>query len=307
VKKTKWLGATGAVVALGVGGFLAVPYTSANGTTPPIVAGSGSSASCTITGTVKISPGLANDWDQSAHSSDPGDAQATGGVVSKDAQTYTGNATITAAMASIPDTPYSAGFTKVTTTSKTVAVCTGTATDGAHSTSVDGATITSQSISDGTNEATCSGLNANTGSTPLHSDIKWTSTGPFKIAPSSVTSTVSQLLDSHGAGFDVSSSGGTGSFAGGTGETKAYVDNVAIASISGAAATTANPTAINPLLGIASLCEPTVTGKFAPAALGAGDSVAIKLKKPKGLKAITIGEGTFDNTHTPSTLVTSVP
>src|SRR5437868_1824611 len=104
----KWLGATGAVVALGAVGFVSTP--SAQGMVT-ITAGSGSFANCTITGSVKISPTLVNNWKASQHSNDPN-----------------ANATIKAAMASIPDTTYSAGSVPVTTTSKTTAVCTGTAT-----------------------------------------------------------------------------------------------------------------------------------------------------------------------------------
>jgi hypothetical protein len=127
-----------------------------------------------------------------------------------------------------------------------------------------------------------------------------------------VFSTTASFTDAHGAGFLITpdpANPGSGSFSGGTGSTHAYVDAQTIADLLGAPATFDNPTAESALFPpLTSLCEPTVSAKFTPAPAGGGasDSIAVKLKKPKGLKAITIGAGTFDTTNTQSTLTVSV-
>ena len=287
MKISKWLGASAAVLALGAAGFIAVP--SANASAPTITAGAGSNVTCTVVGSVKLSPGLTDPWLHSQHSGANADPST--------------NATVKAAMASIPDdATWVAGDgagTPVTTSSKSTATCTGTITDGTNTdTSGLAASITSTSVSDGTNPAECSSLSTNTGSSTLTSIIKWAGT-PDKIAPSTVTSTVSQLIDSHGAGFEITpvAHETTGSFANGSGVTKAYVDITTIGALSEAPTTFGAPTSGG------DVCEPSVSEKFTAATTGASDAIALKLKKPKGLKAITIGPA-LDNTA--STLTSCV-
>jgi len=299
VKKMKWLSATGAVLALGAAGFVTTS-SPASGSTPLITAGPGSHVHCTITGTAKLAPALANDWSQAAHSggnADPGDAGAAPApIVSKDAATYTGNATIAAAVASIPNTTYTANGgapTAVTTTAKVAtASCTSTLvkdiTTPTITDNVVSASIASGSISTGANEATCGGL-ANTSGTTFQSIIKWKGT-TAKITPTTVVSNLAAIADigNTGVGFDLTADGTggtsiTGSFAsatGGSSESKAFIDATTLNAILGASATSATQTT--------SVCEPLLTGKFTPAAAGASDAIAIKLKKPKGLKAIGV-------------------
>lgn len=285
MKAFKWFGAAGAIVALGSAGFLSsVP--GASGATITITAGTGSSVSCTIAGTAKLAPTLVNDWSQAQHSGANADPNA--------------NATVKAAMASIPNDTFSAGTVAVTTSSKVSATCTGTVTDGTNTTGVASATITSSSISAGTSEATCSGL-ASPGSSTFSSTIAWKGTGTTKIANTTSTLALASLVDTHGVGFDLTanpSTAGTsisGSFAGGSTETKAYIDGTTLNAIAGGPSTFDTPST--------SVCEATLSSKFTPAGPGVSDSVAIKLKKPKGLKQITIGPGLFDNT--PSSLTIS--
>jgi hypothetical protein len=91
-------------------------------------------------------------------------------------------------------------------------------------------------------------------------------------------------------GFELQNnhSGITGSFAGGTSDSKLYIDGTTLNAIIGGPSTSA---AQSP-----SICEPTLSGKFTAAVPGASDSVAIKLKKPKGLKGITIDTGASQGT-----------
>jgi len=323
VKKMKWLGATGAVIALGAVGFVGTS-SPASGTVT-ITAGPGSHVHCTITGVAKLAPALANDWDHTAHSSDPGDAfgpgsTATikGGIASKTDPDVTNNATIKAAVASIPDTVYAANSgnpTVVHTAAKVVSTgtCSNThvvdATTPSLTAEVASISIVSTSDSTGANEATCGGL-ADTSGTQFQSTVTYKSTSTTKIAPSVITSNLAAIADigNTGVGFDLTADGTggtsiTGSFAGGSSESKAYIDGTTLNAILGASATSAAQAT--------SVCEPTMSGKFTPAALGASDAVAIKLKKPKGLKAITIqssnaavnGQGsTIAPNDTPSTL-----
>ena len=296
MKKTKLLASAGALVVLGSAGFLAVP--NANGTTITITAGAGSSVSCTITGGAKIATPLMNDWSQAAHASDPGDAAAAPApVASKDAATYTGNATIEAAMASIPDVTFSAAPAPVTTSAKLAGVCSGTVQDLQGSTGVASGALVSTSVSGGTSRSTCSGLVPDPlNPTTFTSIITWKGTGTTKIAPSTVTSTLGELVSTHGVGFELTATGITGSFAGGTSVADAYIDTTTLGAILGSASTSAAQSG--------SLCEATLSGKFTPAAsgpaAGSSDAIAIKLKKPKGLKAITIGNSGPQGIGTPA-------
>ena len=302
MKKMKWLGATGAVLALGAVGL--VSTTSANAAAPVITASAGSRVTCDLTGTAKLSPTLANPWTASAHSSDPGDAPLPGPA------TTTGNATIKAAMASIPNdetwVANGGADTPVTNTAKVAATCTGTITDGTNTDTTGlAASISTSSVSAGTDPATCTGL-ASPGTATYQTIIKWAGT-PDKITPSTVTATLGVLTDSHGVGFQLTSgpSDVAGSFAssGSHSVSDAYVDTNTILAIAGGPSTTAGET-ISP-------CEATVSEKFTPAATGASDAVAIKLKKPKGLKSIGIttasGDATPSNLCVQSTGTASCP
>jgi hypothetical protein len=299
----KWLGATGAVLALSAVGFVGTTSSPASGTVT-VTAGPGSHIHCVITGAAKLAPGLANDWDPSAHTSDPGDAfgpgstaNPKGGIASKTDPDVTGNAVIKAAVASIPSTTYTAnnGNPTVVSTSAKVAsgVCSNThvvdATTPSLTAEVASVSIVSTSDSSGTNEATCGGL-ADTSGTLFQSIVSYKSTTTTKIAPSTITSTLAAITDigNTGVGFDLQADGSngtviTGSFAsaaGGHSESKAYIDGTTLGAILSAPSDSSKNSG--------SLCEAQISGKFTPAAPGASDAIAIKLKKPKSLKAITI-------------------
>ena len=209
---SKWLGATGAIVALGAAGFIAVPAASAGPIT--ITASGASHVHCDISGTSKLSPTLVNNWLQAAHSgsnADPGDTGAAPApVVSKDALTYTGNATIIAAMASIPNTTYAAAAPNTTSAKATSLSCTpaSSVTDGTNTAPVTGASLTSVGVYNAS-DGTCAGLSTAPGVEQFTTIIKWTSGNTDKIAPTTAVATLSSLIDvgNTGVGFELTNSG----------------------------------------------------------------------------------------------------
>jgi hypothetical protein len=294
VKISKWLAAGSAVVALGGAGFLAVPNASAS--TPTITAGPGSHVHCTFSAVAKLSPGLLNDWTQSDHSND----------------TSAPNATQKAAIASIPNTTYAANSgapTVVQTATKgaTISCSASTVVDATNTSLTDtitGGSIASTASSAGTDEATCAGLLNQTGSTQFTTIIKWTGT-TAKINPTTVTTTLQALADigTDGVGFELSADTRSsdssaqkfgsiaGSFAGGVTDTKAYIDGVTLTSIlAGPATLTTDPSDSNVGPIPPGLCQPSIQVKAGSNAPGVSDSVAIKVKKNKGLKSITLAD-----------------
>jgi len=307
VKKMKWLGATGAVVALGTAGFLIAPTTSAVGVTPTYTAGPGSHVHCTFTSTTKLTPPLADDWNASEHTNDP----------STSVQTFK------EAIKSIHDNTFSngglGGTPQVVTQSKTTitaATCNNTHIEDAttHQTvEITGASITTTGTSAGTDEPTCDNLanaDPNAQKEILQSTIKWTTaTGGPKVAPTTAHSELAAFKDigtgsgNTGVGFNLDSNATlldtdiSGSFGGGTAHTTAYLDGTTLVALlldtlhvvpTVDAGVFGGPT---PGLGtIADVCQPSLQVKSAAANGLASDSISIKVKKPKGLKAIGIGD-----------------
>jgi hypothetical protein len=258
---------------LATAGLGLVAPSAANAAKPTITAGSGSDVTCAIGGKAKLDPPLKNDWVQADHQSDPN-----------------GNATVVAAMASIPDTTYSV-FGPVTTSAKIKSIsCTGTVTDGTNIANITSAKMTALSTNgDGVTPATCAGLVPDPLAPPQTFDthIDWKADTAL-VTSTDITSTLDSLIDAHGVGFELTSTGITGSFAGGTSVADAYVGADAFNAISGTPSDSVTPSA--------SICEAQVNLKLTPAEPGASDAVKIKLKKPKGLKTIVVGPGLFDST-----------
>jgi len=283
----KWLGATGAVLALSAVGFVSQSSSASGATT--ITAGPGSRITCTISGTAKLSPGLSNPWLQSDHSGANADPNS--------------NATIKAAMASIADDSTwlanGGANTPVTTSAKVSGSCSGTvkdATNNALTDTVSAAAISALTTSVGDSPASCGGL-ADPGTNTYTTTIKWTGT-TAKITPTVLNSTLAVLADAHGVGFQLTSAPADvqpGSFAsaGSHSVSNAYVDGGTIFAIAGGPPTFDAPTP-------SSVCQPAISAKFTAATVGASDAVAIKLKKPKSLKAVGITTASGDST--PSSL-----
>lgn len=276
MKLHKWLAAAGVVAISGAGAFVAAPEADAAIT---ITAGPGSSVTCDFNGSAKLAPTLVNDWSQAAHQADP----AT-------------NATLKSAIASIADVTYSVAG-PVSTSAKGTGVCTGTVTDGVNSTTVTAVKVASSSTGTSTDPATCSGLSTPSVAT-YTSTLSWTG-ATAKVAPSVGTSGIATLVDAHGVGFTLASTSVTGSFAGGSTVSNVYIDANTFNAATGGPADSATPVPVSP-------CEAALSIKFTAAGAansGVGDSVSVKLKKPKGLKGITLGPGLFD--ATPSSIVAS--
>jgi len=283
VKKMKWLGATGAVLALSAVGFV-TQTSSANGATT-ITAGPGSRVTCNVsTGSMKISPTLSNPWLQSEHSGANADPNS--------------NATVKAAMASIPDdstwVANGGADTAITATGKLSATCTGTVKDATNNALTD--TVTAAAVTANITTTplppTCSAIVNIIGAT-FSIGIKWTGT-TAKINPTALTATSGILSDAHGTGMQLTSDPADvqpGSFAssGSHSVTNAYVDGATIIAFAAGPASFDAPTPLG-------TCQPAVSAKFTPAAVGASDAIAVKLKKPKGFKGIGITNGATDNT-----------
>ena len=279
MKKMKWFGATGAVLALGAVGLIGTT-SSANGATITIQAGAGSRVTCDIAGTMKISPSLSNPWLQSDHSGSNADPNS--------------NATVKAAMASIPDdstwVANGGAAEPITSTGKIAsASCGGNVTDGTNTTAVTAASIATTVVT--TAPPTCAAIIGIVGA-QFQTVIK--STGATdKIAPTTLAATSGVLSDAHGVGLQLTSgpsdvSAGSFASAGSHSVSDDFVDGNTILAFAATPATFDSPAPLG-------TCEASLSEKFTPAAVGASDAIALKLKKPKGFKGIIIGPGSTDS------------
>jgi hypothetical protein len=223
---------------------------------PTITAGAGSSISCDITASIKLSVPLKNDWVQADHSSDP-----------------------VAAVAAIVDTQFGADGPEIVTI-KGSGTCTGTVTDGTNNATVTGVkfSVTNDPSHLGnTTEATCAGLLSNTppSTSEYDSTISYTSSGD-KVAPTTVTDQVIPAGTFNLTGGTIS-----GSFAGSSGSIAAdgTPDSNTVNSILQAAPTSSSPTPAYPD------CQPTLSVKVKKGVTTA------TLKAPKGLKKISMVSG----------------
>jgi hypothetical protein len=247
------------VVSIAAGGTLVLTALPASAKTI-ITAGAGSSASCTTQASAKLAPALKNNWTAA-----PGDSVP--------------------AVAALPTTVFASNGPVVTTAKGTGTCSSGTATSGALSAPITGIkklTVATDPANPGSSDpATCASLLAG-GSTALFNEtIEWTSGNTDAIANTTVTdSSLSTSLSPIGFKF----SGGTisGSFAGGTISSISPVSDALIAELTQAQETGAQAQAASyTSLG----CTPTL--KLKTNKLG----TTATLKAPKGLKAITITNG----------------
>jgi len=250
---------------------------------PTITAGPGSLVSCDFTAKAGFTDGLnakqalKNDWKASEHATDPGFNSKTNS---------SGDADVTAAVAAVPDTQFSVN-NPITTTSKGKSTsCSGTVTDGTNTANVTGAKLLSAGTSNNSNPATCSGL-ADTSSTDgsWSSIIQWKA-DTAKVADTTITGgTLSALVDPDGSlGFKLSGGTATGSFAGGSSTTDAYLDAKTgpsvIAAVTGPKVDSSNAASIKAL----NPCEPGLKVKInkTPPDLAS-------IKGGKGIKKVGLG------------------
>jgi len=261
----------GVAGALALGGLAVGGAGTAGAAKHTITAATSANISCTITAVAKLKPGLANNWHQSAHSSDP-------------------NPDVVA----IPNTTFGSPVTATSAKAKSVS-CTGSASDALGTAAITGLKIT---LGQGTQAVdnpplgepgTCSGLLA--GTQPGDVAATYTSFIKFKTAGAKLDPvTVSgQGIAPSGAGFAITGGTLSGSISGGGANSKsqAYVDGETVNAVGQAPATSTSPTPAHPQ------CEASIKIKT-------GTHHSAKLKKPKGLKKILIGNNLlppFDASH----------
>lgn len=245
-------------LAVASAGLVAASTATAAAGTPTITAGPGSSISCNITASVKVSPSLKNDWIQSQHTSDP-----------------------VAAVAAIPDTTFASNGPVIVTV-KGTGTCTGTVTDGINTAPVTAVkfSLTNDPAHLGnTSEATCTSLV--TGIPPSTAEydttISYTATGA-KVTPTTVTD---QVIPP--ATFNITGGTVSGSFAGGTSSATGVPDSTTVSAVLQAAPTSANPVPAFPQ------CQPSLKIKTT------SHGTTATLKAPKGLKKIGIVAGSTLN------------
>jgi hypothetical protein len=267
IRRIALAGAAGALV---LGGLAASGMGTAGAATPTITTATSANISCTITAKAKLSPGLKNDWKQSQHTSDAN-----------------------ADVAAIADTQFApAGPTTTSAKSKSIA-CTGSATDGTNVATITGLKIT---LSAGTpavdnpplqEDGTCAGLSAT--ADPMDVAATYTSAIKFKTTGAKLADTTVSGSTITPAGLGFSISGGTisGSLAGGNSKSQANIDATTAQAITTLPATSTNPSGTPGALGANNECEASIKIK-------AGPHHSAKLKGPKGLKKITIGQSILD-------------
>lgn len=250
------------VASLAAGGMIALTAIPASAAKVTIVAGAGSSASCTTNASSKLAPALKDDWVASPSDSVP-------------------------AVAALPNTQFaSAG--PVVTSAKGTGTCSGTATDGTNAAPIVGIkklTVATDPANPGSSaEATCSALIAGGGSTALfNTTIEWSSGNGDSIANTTITDST-LTMDLSPLGFEFTGGTSAGSFAGGTFTSVSPVTSGLIAEVTQAQETGAQAVADSyTSLG----CQPTLKVKTN------SHGTTASLKGPKGLKAIVITGGSL--------------
>jgi hypothetical protein len=231
--------------------------------------------SCNITAKAKLSQKLKNNWVAADHAGDPD-----------------------AAVVALPDTQFSSGITPDVTSKAKSTSCSGTASDAAGNV----ATIISLKLQlvPGTPAidnppvsppGTCLGLLA--GTSPEDVAATYSTSIKFKTLGAKLADAQVDGLGIAPSGVGFAISGGTvsGSLAGATSTTQAFIDGETLAAVTAAPATSAAPVPTSVL------CEPSL--KIKPATAKKAESV--KFKKPKGLKSIVIGNDLFPPNE-PSTI-----
>jgi hypothetical protein len=247
----------GATLAVAAGGLM-LGSGASQAATASFTPAAGSSVSCHFTAKVKLSVKLKNDWKQSQHQSDPD-----------------------AGVRAVPDTQFATNG-PVTTTSKGKSIdCTGFVVNPVGGAHFPVTAMKIASVQNGTDpgEATCAGLVPGPSSPPFTSTISYKVTGA-KIPDSVVTSTLAAYVAPDLAvGFELTATNITGSFASGSSDSKAFIDQTTLAAFTGSPSTSTTPST--------SVCEAQL--KIKPATTTKPESV--KLKGGKGLSKIGIGPG----------------
>jgi len=234
-----------------------------------VTAGPGSNVTCTITSTVKLSVKLKNNWVKADHATDP-DVNVE----------------------NILDTDFAGPPVPVTTKATAKGTCTGSVTDGTNTLTVTKVKITATTTSAGTDPPTCASLlTLASGSTFFDATVAFSAQGG-KVSSSTLHASVGALIDSHGFGFQLIADGNggtsvTGSFAGGSAVTNAYVDAGTLAALTGSPASSTVPKT--------TVCEASLKIKKPNT-----PDESVKLVKPKGFNKFKIGPSTNDST--PSTV-----
>jgi hypothetical protein len=237
---------------------------------PTFTAATGS-VSCTIVGKGSFTDehgaktALKNDWKKADHQADPG------------------STAVAAAVAALPDTRFSPDG-PITITAKFRAACTGSATGEGHTAQVTGATIVTTAVSSGDPGSPSQCGDILLGGAVSNSTVTWKAS-KAKINPTTITGDdLTPLIDSHGIGFNLQSGAVTGSFAGGTDMTNAYLDAVSgpsvLNGIIGPKVDSSNASTIK----TANPCEPSLKVK---APKNPPDVATIK--GGKGIKKIGVG------------------
>jgi hypothetical protein len=269
------------VAALAVGGAAVISTSSAGAKPATIDQVTSGSVSCSMTSKAKIAPKLKNDWSQAAHSSD------------------------IPAVAALPDTVFAdQAPTTVNATAKTIS-CSGTVTDGVTTAAITSIKLTLRQVSNAVDNpplspgATCSNLLAGTSpedqAATYAMDLTFKGAGA-KIAPTTITG--STITPGGGLGFVIAGGTITGSFAGGSASSQAYIDGDTLAAVTAAPATSSAPvptsTKCEAALKIKSKTKKGVT------------TTPAQLKKPKGMNKIVFGYNLLAP-NDPSRITISVP
>ncbi len=279
------------VAALGAAVGVMGVATGASAAPPTITAGAGSTVTCDFTSKISLvdehgNPAtLKNDWAASSHNADPG----------YNAKTATsGDSKITAAVAAIPDTRFSPDGPITTNSKGKTTSCdpSSVATDGVNHATITGASIVTTSTSGAAagTPATCASISGGGSGGTFSSTIDWKATGA-KITPTTITgATVGAYINpvSGDAGFTITGGTATGSFAGATGQTIAYLDAktgpAIIAALIGPSVSSANAASIKTL----NPCEPVLKVKVAKGGTPAETATAT-ITGGKGIKKIGLG------------------
>ncbi len=251
----------GAAGAIALGGLAALGVGSAGAAPVIIHTATSANISCTLTSTAKLNPPLKNNWKKADHT---GDAEA--------------------AVKNLPDTKFNTdGDQSVTSNAKTT-TCTGSVSDASATATVSSLKISLSPNTQGVDnpplqeDNTCAGLLAGTQPEDTAATYKSLITiktvpGGAKVDPTNITGAT---IATSGAGFAIAGGTMTGSLAGGSGKTQAYITQPTLDAVAAPVATSSAPTP-NPT------CQANLKLKTKKGVTTAS------LKGPKGLKKIPIG------------------
>jgi hypothetical protein len=273
------LGAGAAALALG--GATVIGTSAAGAKAPTIEHVTSGSVTCSMTSKAKIAPKLKNNWTQAAHSGD------------------------IPAVAALPDTVFADPATVTVSAKAKTTSCSGSVSDGVTTAAVTSLKLSLRQVSNAVDNpplgagGTCtnllSGTNPEDQAATYAMDLTIKGAGA-KIAPTTITG--STITPGGGLGFIIDGGTITGSFAGGSASSQAYIDADTLAAVTASPATSAAPvptsTKCEAALKIKSKTKKGVT------------TTTAQLKKPKGMNKIVIGNNLLAP-NDPSRITISVP